>query len=396
MPQEKTAQKSGARSRLINRKSIYMDRSSDRKSVRLRFKTLKPISCELIFYSQSDGGAPTRAKPGKQECTSDPKDNNSYEENLTKLSENHLYFVVIRAWESNNKKDKPETVTVKESKENVLAPETFEDNESVENEQPNSISPQTSNSINPVPIEKTISELFFARLNIPLRIAEVHKHKLIKAMSLNQIKNELSAGQYGCREGVPEAKNFVFREAEQSISIEGLTTQDFAAATAQPHSSAVGRLQLLYNGLNDGLDKWTLLYKLAGKDFNIPVRPISRILSLDIESDEINTIESAQLAEAVEPLKINPSKPLKFKWTTSANLSDLTNLTIQISRAEDPKAIYCVFPAAQRSAVIDPKFLNQLDDGRHVVLAQISSNQIWFEYNWVVSTYDWRSARIEK
>lgn len=394
MPREKTAKKIGAKSRILNRNSIYFDRVGDGKSARIRFKTNRPANCELSFYSQTEGGTPNRKKPGRKKCSNSETDQTSFEEKITDLSTEHLYFVVLKIWDAKNKKEKPEVVTVKEAGGNSGGNPA----ETVDEPNPSSDGDDNPNTVidpAPIPIEDKLSELFVARFNIPLRMAEVHKHKLQKPLSLSELKQQLTLGS-GCREGFPDSKSLPFREAVNTLDLEGLTTQDFAAATAQPHPTAPGRLQLQFNGLNEGLDKWTFLYKLGGQDFNVPVRPISRIVSMDMESDDITTVESTQLTDAVDPLKINPSKPLKFKWTTGSSLSELTFMTIQISRAEDPKAIYCVFPAEQRSGTVDPKFLKELDDGRHVVLAQLTTSQVWFKYNWIISTYDWRSSRIEK
>ena len=153
---------------------------------------------------------------------------------------------------------------------------------------------------------------------------------------------------------------------------------------------------MTYPSLNEGAEKWTLSYQLNNKDISVPVRPLSRILNMEMESTEIINFDAPQLAEAVDPLKIDPTKPLKISWTTANNLLELSYVTVQIGRPDYDKSIYCVFPADKRSGEVEPKLLQGLDEGKHVLLAELSSNQVWVKDGWLVTTYDWRSGRIEK
>jgi hypothetical protein len=199
----------------------------------------------------------------------------------------------------------------------------------------------------------------------------------------------------GCKAGVPtEAPTLSKSNAE--IPITNLATRDFAAGTAGKHPEYPDRLQVTYSGVNELMEKWTLIYTEDGKDHSITARPVSRIINLEMLSDTAMAFGEPQLAEAAEPLKINDQKALKITWTVGSTLLENTYMTIQIGRAEDPKAIYCAFPASKRSAEVPAKLLSGLEDGRHVVLVEMITNQIWLKDSWVITTYDWRSGRIEK
>src|SRR5690606_19848901 len=102
------------------------------------------------------------------------------------------------------------------------------------------------------------------------------------------------------------------------------------------------------------------------------------------------------LAEAADPLKVDPTKPLKLNWTTGSSLLENTYITVQIGRGDNPKSVYCAFSAAKRTADIPADVIEKLDDGRHVVHVEMIANQIWLRDSWVITTHDWRSGRIEK
>jgi hypothetical protein len=389
MPKKREGKKAGYVSGLLDRTSVYMDRIGDGTSARIQFKTAKAAVCELSFFAQEPGAKPTREEPGKAPCAAADGGKTEFTEKIEGLKTDLLYFVIIRVWEPGGSRDKAEQVTVQETRSSG-GPSDPGGGAGGGDTGGGDTSGGGSD-----PTDGRLPHIWVARMNVPLRVAEVHKHDFAQPTEVAAIKQLITLTP-GCQEGVPEAKSGPMREAAKDIQLQGLTSQDFAAATAQPHPDAEGRLQLRFASLNDGLDKWTLLYKLAGKDFRIPVRPISRILNMEMESSEIIAFDEPQLAEAVDPLKLDPAKPLKFKWTLGSSLADQSYLTIQIGRAEDDKAVYCVFPAEDRAGSIEPKFLQGLEDGRHVVLAELVSHQIWLKYGWLATVYDWRSGRVEK
>lgn len=367
MPKKKSAKKVGGISGLIitsenNVSAILLDRIGDGDTARLQFKTIRPALCELAFYSQDPTVEPKREAPKVQACSS-TEARTEIVEQILGLRTDVLYDVIITAWDKGSDKSHGETITVRESA---------------------STGTQSDGKI---------KDLMVARFNIPLMVAEVHRNTLPEALLLSTIKSKI-ARSIGCRIGVP-ADDAPFRDANSDPGIKGLATRDFASGAAISHPDQAGREQLVFSSLNDGLDKWTLLYQQGTKDVSVPARPMSRILNMEMESADIIAFGPPQLMEAEDPLVIDPTKPLKFAWTTG-NLLEQSYVTITVGRPDDDKAIYCVFQAEKKSGVIEPAMLEQLDSGRQVVLAELNTNQLWAKDGWLVSVYDWRAGRIEK
>ncbi len=372
VPKKKSGKAGGSSSALVVREGIFLDRTGDGDAARLSFQTKRPAVCELTVYAQDDKSKPSKDAPLILPCSSQDKGRTDLAEKIEGLKTDALYFVVIRAWDAGGKKEAGETVLVKEA-------------------------PNPASVINPGgdPLaDGKLKDLLVARFDVPLKTVEVHHHELPEALDLGAIKGKLTR-TVGCQVGVPD-RTAPFRDAAKDVAIRNLATKDLAAGTAGTHKDYPERLTLNYGSLNDGLDRWSLLYQLNNKDFMITARPVSRILNMEMESTTIQAFEAPQLAEPADPLKLDATKPLKLSWTTGNNLLDLAYLTVQIGRPEDAKAIYCIFPAEKRSAEVDAKLLQGLEDGKYVVLAELATNQLFAKEGWLVSVYDWRSGRIEK
>ncbi len=369
-PKKKSGKKSSGASGLIQRDSIFMDRIGDGDSARLTFKTGSAAQCEMAFYSQEANGTPTKEAPTVVPCAK-AEAHNEFVEELPGLKTDTLYYVLLTAWYGDASKEDGETITIKETPNNSSI-----------------ITPGGEGS------DGLFRDLLVARLDVPLGVAEIHRHSLPEPADVASIKTKLTR-TLGCQQGVPQ-KDAPFREAAADVVIQKLVTRDFAAGSAAAHPEYPGRLQLSYPSMNEGVAKWSLLYQLNGKDIQVPIRPVRTIVNMEMESAEIINFEKPQLAEAVDPLKIDPTKPLKFSWTTENQPQETAYMTIQIGRPEYEKAIYCVFPADKLSGEIEPKLLQNLDDGKQVVLAEMASNQLWVKDGWLVTVYDWRSGRIEK
>lgn len=357
---------------LIVKDGMLVDRTGDGDSLRLNFHTTRPAACELSVSSQDANGTPSKDKPLVVACSLPTQGRTEITEKIDGLKTDQLYDIMILAWDFGGNKAAGESVLVKEQANTATT-----------------VTPGTGTQEN-----GKVKDLIVARFDIPLHTAEVHHNELTEALDMTAIKGKLTRTA-GCQVGVPD-KNAPFRDAAKDVTIRNLATKDFAAGTAGAHKDYPERLTLNYAGLNEGLDRWSLLYKVNAKDFMITASPISRILNMEMSSTAAQAFQPAQLAEANDALTIDPTKPLKLSWTTGNNLLELSYVTVQIGRPEDPKAIYCIFPADKRAGEIDAALLQGLEAGKYVVLAELTTNQLFAKEGWLVSIYDWRSGRIEK
>jgi hypothetical protein len=367
-PKKKSAKK-GASNELVDKGSIFMDRVGDGDSALLQFKTFRSAKCKLEFYSQDSSSTPTREKPGTVDCANQDAGKVEFAEKIPGLTTDNLYFVVIVVWDSAAEATAAQRLTIKETA-------------------------NTDTVITDGGEDLKLANVSVARLNVPLKVGEFHRYKFESPLDISDLKQMLVM-ENGCKAGVPTAAP-TLSKSNTEMPIANLATRDFAAGTAGKHPEYPDRLQITYSGVNELMEKWTLLYTEGGKDHSITARPVSRIINLEMQSDTAMAFGEPQLAEAADPLKINDQNALKITWTVGSTLLENTFMTIQIGRAEDPKAIYCAFPASKRSAEVPANLLNGLEDGRHVVLVEMIANQIWLKDSWLITTYDWRSGRIEK
>jgi hypothetical protein len=367
---KKKSSKKAAVNELVDKGSIFMDRVGDGDSALLQFKTYRTAKCKLEFYSQDSSSTPTREKPETVECVNQDAGKVEFAEKIPGLSTDNLYFVVIFVWDSGADEATAQRLTIKETA-------------------------NTDTVITDGGEDLSITTVNVARLNVPLKVGEFHRYKFDTPIDLSGLKQSLNMTT-GCIVGVPtEAPTL--SKSNIDMPIANLATRDFAAGTAGKHPEYPGRLQVNYSGVNELMEKWTLLYTEDGKDHSITARPVSRIINLEMQSSETGmAFGEPQLAEAADPLKIAAQQPLKLTWTVGSTLLENTFMTVQIGRSEDPKAIYCAFPASKRSAEVPASLLAGLEEGRHVVLVEMIANQIWLKDSWVIMTYDWRSGRIEK
>ena len=359
----------GNSSALIVRTGILFDRQTDKSTAKLQFKTTRKALCELALYTQDDSIEPLKTNPKTLACSNPSGGLTDITVEIPDIRTDVLYFVSITAWDVNSSKEKGDVLLVKEA----LDP---------------------NNPVTPgVATDGKLTDLIVARLDMPLLSAEVHRHQLPAATDLATLRGKL-ARAVGCQVGVPTTAA-PFRDAAKDITIKNLTTMDLGAGTAGPHSDYPEREAITYGSLNVGVNQWTFSYLLNNSDGKIVSHPVVTIKSIEMASTESASFGPPQLAEAEDPLKIDATKPLKFTWKTVGTL-DGSYLTVQVGRPDYSKAIYCVFPAEAGTGSIDAKLLQGLDDGKQVVLAELTTNQLFAKEGWIVSLSDWRSGRIEK
>jgi hypothetical protein len=366
---KKSSRTRGA-SQLIDRDSIYLDRIAEGAAGRLQFKTSRAAICELAFYSQEPNGTPTKEAPVRLPCSSPDKPRQEFTERLENLSLNTLYFVVISAWDPSTDKRLADTVTVREGPGNGSTKD------------PNS-SP-----------DGNLREIYVGRIDLPLKVAEFHRHSLAKPTSLADLKQTLLR-QEGCVIGVPN--NLVpFRDAASSIGLSNLASRDLASGSAVPHKDYPERLTMQFGSINQGMDKWSLLYQANGRDMLVPARPIAAFASVVMSSGQTYNFENPQLTDSSDPYRIDPGQPLKFSWTSSSQLTSASYVTVQIGRANFPRSIFCTFAAEKKFGTIDPQVLGNLPSDKYVISVAMVTNLFLARENWLITAQDWRSGRVEK
>jgi hypothetical protein len=366
---KKSSRKRGA-SELIERDSIFLDRIAEGAAGRLQFKTNRAALCELAYYSQEANGTPPRDNPIKIPCSSPDKPRQEFTERLENLALNTLYFVVITAWDPSSDKKFSDVVTVREGPSN---------------------SPSKDSTSSP---DGNIREIFVGRLDLPLKVAEFHRHNLSKPTPMADFKQSLIRPE-GCVTGVP-GDLIPYREAAPNIGISNLASRDLASASAIPHKDYPDRLTMQFASINVGMDKWSLLYQANGRDLLVPARPIAAFASVIMSSGATYNFDNPQLTESSDPFRLDSSQSLKFSWTSSSQLTSASYVTVQVGRPNFPKSIFCTFSSEKKTGSIEPSLLSNLSPDKYVVSVSLITNLFLARENWLITTQDWRSGRIEK
>lgn len=356
-----------ARFSVIN-DDIFMNRIGDGTSARIRFQTSEKVFCELAHYSQEEGGLPSKEDPTITGCPNEEA-RDDFILRLDNLATDTLYWVKITVFKDKETRSPSESVIVQEGMTS---------------------DPDVPPAGGPV----SYKNIFVARINVPLKTSEVHRHKLPESKSLAQIKESLNR-EIGCQAGFPSASG-PFRDPQNDILLNSLATTSFAADKAETHPDYKGVRRLEYAGLNPGLDQWKFLYQLDSKDTEVKARSGNLIQSVEIDSTESALLPEPQLADAVDALVIDGSAQLTVKWETDANLLSSSFMQVYIGRPGNPNSVYCVFPAKDKRGVVPETYISKLEKTKHVILTLLESNQFLASDGWFASTYDWRSGRIEK
>lgn len=368
-------------SQLLLRDRVLIDRVGNGNAARLQFETAQPALCEFSYTPQTTGVPDPNQPPVTSQCSSPETPRTQFVEKIANLRTDLLYRITITAWATGSDKSHGDSIVVDEQ---PTGQGTATDQHT------------TNGAVNggDLGVPSTYETLFIARLDLPLKSAEVYRTALGEASSPAKIKEKF-VRQTGCQKGSIPFES-AFRTAAPDLQLTNLATKDLATAAGKAHPDFPPRQLLTYSSINLSLDTWTILAQLNGTDLNIGVRPINSIANLEMESASTVAFDPPSLSKVSDPLKIDPSKPLKISWTVTGNLLDSAYLSVQIGRPGYVKAIYCIFPAADRTGSFDPALLQSLDDGTYVIAAELSTNQLVAKYSFVVATADWRMGRITK
>ncbi|MBM4251042.1 MAG: hypothetical protein FJ146_03650 [Deltaproteobacteria bacterium] len=348
--------------------SVFLDRTGNGDTAKIQFKTSADALCKLAIYAQDPSRTPTESAPTMIRCSSPNEPRQAFVESISGLRQDTLYYVNIFSWLPSQKEGGATVLRVRETA----------DVPSMVVGDPNG----------------SMKSLMIARLDVPLKAAEIFRHQPTEAFVASTVKTQIMQPM-GCHQGLPQLQNN-FRHPDPNVAIQNLVTRDFAAANAKSHLEYGNRLQLSYGSVNVGMNRWTLLFQNGGTDVEVPVQPINQLLSVEVESKSIISLENPSLLTPVEVLAIDSSKPLKFSWTVGNTLLDPSYFIVQIGNLNNSGSLYCVFNANTGTAMIEPEMLQKLEDGSLDLQAKLITNQLKVKEGWLITITDWRMGRLTK
>jgi len=350
------------------RESIFLDRIGEGDSARLKFETTNAFYCSLEIYSQDADIVPKKANPRKVECDARDAATKEFVETIDELRTDTLYYVVIHLKKKADDEKPAESITIRES----------------------------GNASDSKDEDGNYTQIYQARLNQPLKTAQFHKHVFAKPSSISEIKTQLTR-KIGCGANIPTAAG-VMSKPDSSIEFTALTTTNFGAGKATAHEEINGVLEIEYNALNKGIDRWSFLYSKDGNDFEMRALPGNIIENFEMISDDTYTFVDPKLEdnEYENPLDALKSNDLKFAWETDRKLSSTipSYVVIKIGQANNGESIQCVFEAKTSKGTIPSSLMSQLSNGTYDVLVELETSQVWAKDGWLVVAYDWRQSKL--
>lgn len=377
---KKSSQKSANQSpELVIRDSIFFDRLGDRTSARISFKTKVKVLCEISFGPQDSLDSGNRNSP--RPCSSTQDSQLSMSDVITGLDPNKFYYVYLLAKNSENQSE-VDSITIREPGSPAS---------------PNEPSTQANNSP-PGPFQPpgstSTSDLFIGRIDLVLKSGEVFRHTMKPNLDSEQVRLQLKQNT-GCFDQAP-SKTHSFGIADANPIITQLATRDLGSATANTRQELPGILQLDYSSINEGVDKWTFMYRYQNKDQIFTSRPVIRFSKVLLLSEPPKDLDYPNLDDTSDPVKIDSRKDLQIQWSVPPQTPATSYVHVQIGRPTLQKSIYCVFQADQRRGIINSRFFSNLQQGSHVISVGLSTILFSPKERWITTTYDWRSGRIEK
>jgi hypothetical protein len=353
-------------SSLVDKKSIFLDRTGDGDTARLKFNTTKAVFCSLEIYSQEKDVEPTSKNPTKIECKDESEGKKEFVEKIDGLRTDMLYFVNVLLYTKKEQTKPTEKVTIKES----------------------------GGGSGTVTEDGKYSELLVARLNQPLKTAEFHRHGFTEPVAAEVVRNKITR-KTGCSMKIP-ADASPFATAETTMGINNFTTTDYGAGKVTKHEDATGRLKVAYDNLKTGIDRWSFLYDRDSKDVQIKALPGSYFHTVEVGSAALSDPELAELGDS-ETTSVDAGKPLVVTWTherkTSSSTPAYVIALVGVSGTDD--SIRCIFDVNKKRGEIPSSLLKNLGNSEYDILVELETNQLWAKEGWLIAAYDWRYGRID-
>ncbi len=350
----------GMGSGLIVRDKVFLERTSARNGLVVRFETRENAQCELYLWSQDSSAEPKKSNPKKIACAATPGQK-SFAEVISGLSADVLYTVRLVAWKAPGGGGRDEAVV----SEGADAGEA--------------------------------KELLVARFNSPLRTAEVHRHRLAGTLNAEQLRAQLQA-EFGCKAGL-DFQSFGFSKADSNVRIQNLMTRGFATSVAARHQHSANFMRMSFNSLQTA-DQWEWLYTLDGKSHGFIARQAGLFLQVEVEGAASKVLDDPQLTIADDAIEIAPARAITIRWSAE-NLAEASHVRVQVGNPGQDGAFHCYFSSQIGSGALDEDLLKGLTSGFYDLHISLDSYQIHMLPGqgvppWMIASHDWRTTRLKK
>ena len=343
---------------LINRNYVFLDRQAGGRAALLNFRTHQDALCAYKAWPSEDPDA----EPEEVSYCATEQATSNFSELIEPLDPERDYSIRIYAWV-------PE-LSIESADRYLIREEAL-------------------------PIDKR--DLYVARFDNPLQIAEVHRHRLNQDFDPEALAKRLAL-ETGCHNEIPRQPKF-YATAADVIRLSSVTTRGFGLGESKRHDHYSNRFILSFSILQEG-DDWEWLFGIDGQGFRFVSRQPSILQNLELtDHDSLNQkLTNTQLTVATTTLSLESGSDLTLRWSASPLLPN-SYLIAQIGHSGG-KGVYCVFDAAKNQAVIPWANLAGLPKTAHDIQLNLYSQQLFQRATegtvpWLIISHDWRTSRIQ-
>ncbi len=341
--------------------SFLMERSSTPSDAIVRFKTLKPVMCELAYWRQNLGEQPSPSEVKLKAC-SNTSPISDFTETITGLSVNELYFVKLTAWDSGSDRSKASSVIIKEQ--------------------------ATSTSS---------VDAYYARINIPLKSLDIHRINGSKAIS-DLVTAEVNR-ERKCIKSIPSKNPPPIFETKPGVLLEGLVSKGVIEGTAEKNPSSSDRLTLNKPSSNFG-SNLDLSYRANGKSGSVALGNFANLTSAKAISDQTANFPEPQLTVAErEIISLNKDRSLRVEWSLN-NAENASYVGLQLGYPGQISSVHCVFDAKIGFGEVPASLLKDIPSGKHDISLSVfsyvnKSSSDTSIFSWAAVFSDWRVAKFQ-
>ncbi len=341
--------------------SFLMERGSSPADAIVRFKTLKPVMCELSYWKQGLGEQPPPNEAKLKAC-SNTNPSQDFTETVSGLSVSELYFVKISAWETGSDRSKAVAVIVKEQ-------------------------PASTSSI----------DAYYARINVPLKSVDIHRINATKSL-VELVKPEISR-ERKCSKAISGKTPAAIFEPKAGVLLEGVVSKGLVEGSVEKNSASSDRLTSSKptTTFNPALD---LTYRFSGKSGSVSLGTFATLTSVKAISDQTGNFPEPQLTVAErEIISLNKGRSLRLEWNLN-NPESASFVGLQLGYPGQSSSVLCIFDAKNGFGEVPIEYLKDFPSGKHDMSLSVLSYVVRNSddstlFAWAAAFSDWRVTKFQ-
>ncbi len=364
----------------IDRESINIKRSESRSQFSIQFKTMLPSRCKIFYWNQEQGFIKDDAA---KELPCQESSAISFFETIEDIRQDSLYLIQIETFTKENLDEVSDSIAYVENP--TSAGDVVE-----------------LSDLRGLSQADWIQEITAIQNIFPLSSAEVTQKKLTPPLSLAAFKQSIAQRQNCKIEDISSAGTPKIWLVDKDLNLEYINTKGYTSASSVAHPHEKNRLKLNFKFVQSGLP-WLWIYKENGSEGQFSTKGAARLKQVDIVWGSTVSLKNPSIKEDdFSTIPADDDKNLKIEWSYTAEnpFTEYSTILIKAASLNNPtQELSCRLSLQDNTVEIDKSLMRQLGDGEihlEVIMENRELNIFPGEERnpWLLTTYDWRVAKI--